>query len=79
MDIHEVMEAEGRERLLAAALTAVLNERGGDEGGSGIVIGVDGAHYIFFTDGAELRMATLGEDELELGTFKIDRGSHTVN
>jgi hypothetical protein len=75
-----VMEAEGRERLLALALTAVLRERGGD-GGSGVVIGDGEEHYMFFTDGNELRMTTVDKDDpvLALGMFEIDRKPYSVN
>lgn len=76
-----VMEAEGRERLLAAALTAVLKERSDGDGGSGVIIGVDGEHYMFFTDGMQLHMTTVDKDDpfLALGMFGIDRASHSVN
>lgn len=76
-----VMEAEGRERLLAAALTAVLRDRSPDDGGSGVIIGVDGEHYMFFTDGSQLHMTTVDKDDpfLALGMFGIDRTSHSVN
>jgi hypothetical protein len=76
-----VMEPEGRERLLAAALTAVLRERVGEADGCGVVIDVDGEHYMFFTDGDELHMTTVDKDDpsIGLGTFGIDRKPFTVN